>query len=233
MDINDDTSAAQSNKPSCEWGNLDPSVVDLRCLGLDPNKPITVDWHVVRGEERVFPAQVDPETFKNAYYNKGFQMLMRFDVASAARAVRYFRLAQRQRPKDALVHDALLLAQDIYKARRQRQKDDREKAAYLTIQSYVALMAGENGKAGGFISRALKLDPGNNNAKFVESLAKTEPAGGSSARKNAYKLVANGLVCINRKDYAGAVAMLTAAKNLQPDDQFIGAFLDEMQKAVK
>ena len=225
--------AAQSKKPACEWGNLGPSVVDLRCLGLDPDKPITVDWHVVQGRERVFPAQVDPRTFENVNYKRGIEAEMHFDIASAARAVRYFKLAQRQRPNDPLVRNALLLAQDIYKERRQRQKNDQEKAAYLTIQSYVALMAGENGKARGFVSDALKLDPDNNNAKFVESFAKTEPGGGSSAQKNAYKLVANGLVCIHRKDYAGAMAMLTAARHLQPEDKFIGAFLDEMQKAVK
>ena len=57
---------------SAKWGDQGSSVVDLRCLGLDPNKPIVLDPHVVRGQERVFPAQIDPATFENANYNNGF-----------------------------------------------------------------------------------------------------------------------------------------------------------------
>jgi tetratricopeptide (TPR) repeat protein len=234
-DVTAPATAGRSKKPECEWGDLDSSVVDLRCLGLNPDKPITVDWHVVKGQERAFPAQIDPKTFENANYKRGFEALMHFDVASAVRAVRYFERARKERPNDPLVRNGLLLAQDILKARRQKQKDDQAKAAYLTMQSYAALMMGDNKKAENYISEARKLDPDNNNARFVESLAKTEPGGAGvyPARKNAYKLVANGLTAISKKNYADALAMLEAARRLQPEDRFIGMFLDEMHKAIK
>lgn len=210
---------------------MDSSVVDLRCLGLDPNKPISVDPNVVRGKERVFPAQIDPKTFENANYNKGFEALMRFDVASAAAAVKYFKQAQKERPNDPLVRNALLLAQDILKARQQKEKSDQAQATYLTFQSYAAMMMGDNKKAKGYIAQARKLDPNNDMAKFVESLAKLDlgPEGTYPARKDAYRFVANSLVSISKQDIAVAVGMLEAAQRLQPEDKFIGMFLSEMR----
>lgn len=225
-------SKPKKTKKECEWGDLGPSVVDLRCLGLDPDKPIAVDPHIARGEERAFPAQPDPETFKNINYNKGFAALMRFDADSAAEAVKHFQQAQKERPKDPLVRNGLLLAQDIFKARRQKERNDRAEAALLTLQSYAAMMAGENEKAKDYIVQARKLAPGDNNAKFVESLAKIDlrAEGSYRERKEAYRLVANGLVSIRHRNLAGAVRMLETAQRLQPQDKFIGMFLQELHK---
>jgi tetratricopeptide (TPR) repeat protein len=208
------------------------SVVDLRCLGLDPNKPITVDPHVVRGQQRVFPAQVDPATFQNANYNKGFEALMRFDVASAAAAVQYFEQAQKERPNDPLVRNALLLAQDIHTARQQKEKDDQKKAAYFTLQSYASLMMGDMINARYYIAQARQFDPSDNNAKVIESLSKVDlgPAGTYPGRKDAYQLVANSLVSIYLQNYPVAIDMIEAAQRLQPEDKFIGMFLREMRK---
>jgi len=247
---------ARPPKPDCEWGNMGPSVVDLRCLGLDPDKPIAVDPHIARGQERVFPVQIDPKTFENVNYKKGFQALMRFDVASAAAAVQYFRQAQKERPKDPMVRNGLLLAQDIHKARKTKMKDDNARALegidadaaakaayermiadkqardanYFTLQSYAALMMGDNQKAKEYVAQARKLGPDNNMTKFIGSLAEVDlgPAGAYPKRKDAYKLVANSLISITKYDFAVAEAMLELAHELQPEDKFIGIFLQEL-----
>jgi hypothetical protein len=222
----------EAKKPDCEWGNMGSSVVDLRCLGLDPDKPIVIDPHVVRGEERVFPAQIDPATFENANYNKGFKALMRFDVASAAAAVEYFKQAQKERPNDPLVRNAFLLAQDIHKARQQKEKDDQAKAAYFTLQSYASLMMGDMINARYYIAQARQFDLSDNNAKVIESLSKVDlgPAGTYPGRKDAYQLIANSLVSIYKQNYPVAIDMIEAAQRLQPEDKFIGMFLREMRK---
>ncbi len=226
------SSKPEAKKMECEWGNQGPSVVDLRCLGLDPNEPITVDPHIARGEERAFPAQPDPETFKNASYNQGFAALMRFDAASAAEAVRHFQQAQKERPNDPLVRNGLLLAQDIYKARERKERNDRAEAAYLTLQGYASLMMGDNDKARGFLAQARRLAPKDNTATFAESLAKIDlgAEGTYPARRDAYRLVANGLTSIRHRNLPGALRMLEAAQRLQPEDKTIGAFVSELRK---
>jgi len=237
LGLKDITTSARADHPQkaeCEWGNLGASVVDLRCLGLDSDKPISVDPNVTKGKERVFPAQIDPKTFENANYNKGFKALMRFDAASAATAVEYFKKAQKERPKDPLVRNGLFLAQDIYKARlkKEQEKNDQARATYFTLQSYAAMMMGDMEKAKDYITEARKLDPENNNIKFVESLAKMDLAlkGTYPARRDAYRLVANSLVSINRYgDLAVAEVMLESARELQPEDKFIDMFLQELR----
>jgi tetratricopeptide (TPR) repeat protein len=226
------TSPDKQKKASCEWGTTDASVVDLRCLGLDPNKPIAVDPHIAKGKERVFPAQPDPKTFENVNYNKGFEALMRFDVASAAAAVTYFNQAKKERPNDPLVRNALLLAQDILKARQQKETSNRAQAFFFTQLSYAALMMGDNEKAKGYIAQARKLDPDDNTTKYVESLANldlrpddTYPPG----RKDAYRLFANSMLSISKKDLPAAISMMEAAQRLQPRDPHISAFLLAMR----
>ena len=224
--------AVKSKKAECEWGDMGPQVVDLRCLGLDPNKSIAVDPHVVKGRERVFQAQIDPKTFENANYNKGFEALKRFDANSAAAAVQYFRQAQNERPKDPMVRNGLLLAQDILKARQKKEQDDRAQAAQLTLLSYAALMMGDSEQAKTYTAQARKLIPKDDNAKFMESLANfnLRQAGSYPERKYAYRLVANSLVFIRRHDYDAAVVFLESARHAQPQDQFIDAMLSELRK---
>ena len=56
------------------------------------------------------------------------------------------------------------------------------------------------------------------------------PKGSYSDRRDAYKLVANSLVSINRYgDLAVAQVMLESAQQLQPEDKFIGMFLQELR----
>lgn len=235
LGLKDTQAAANKPKPKkleCEWGTLDSSIVDLRCLGLDPDKPITVDPHIARGKERAFPAQPDPETFKNANYNKGFAALMRFDAASAAEAVKHFEEAQKERPKDPLVRNGLLLAQDIFMARQKKEQDDRARFSLLSLQGYAALMTGDNEQAKGYIAQARKLNPSDNNARVMEALAKNNlgTEGTYPARKDAYKLVTNGLISIRHQNLPSAIGMLEAAQRLQPEDKFISMFVQELRK---
>lgn len=221
----------QPKKADCEWGNMGPSVVDLRCLGLDLNKPVSVDPNVSKGKERVFPAQIDPATFKNINYNRGFEALMRFDVASAAQAVKYFEQARKERPKDPMVRNGLLLAQDIHKARQQKEKDNQAKAACFILQSYASMMMGDILNARDYIAQARQFDPSNNNAKFVQSLTNVDMGAAATypKRKEAYQLVAGSLVSIYKQHYPIAIDMLEVAQRLQPGDKFIGMFLREMR----
>jgi tetratricopeptide (TPR) repeat protein len=233
-DIPSSPASPERKSPDCEWGSMGPSVVDLRCLGLDPDKPIAVDPHVVKGKERVFPAQIDPETFKNANYNKGFDALKRFDVASAAQAIQYFEQARKERPKDPLVRNGLLLAQDIHKARQQKEKDNQAKAAYFTLQSYASMMICDVINARHYAEQALQYDPSNNQAKYIQSLSKIDLGSADTypKRKEAYQLVSSSLVSIYKQHYPVALDMLEAAQRLQPGDKFIGMFLQEMRKYV-
>lgn len=227
--------APVAQKPECQWGDMGANVVDLRCLGLDPGKPIVVDPHIVRGQQRSFPAQVDPATFKNANYNKGFEALMRptFNIKDATDAVAYFQAAQLQRPNDPLVRNGLLLALDILKARKdeaERTRKEQAEFAYLTLQSYASLMMGEDRNARSYIAQARKLNPNDNTAKFVESLARLNwgPEATSPRKKDAYRLVANSLVSIRQQDTAGAARMLEAAQRLLPYDRAINGLLQGM-----
>lgn len=232
-DIQTSASATEPKKPECEWGTMDSSVVDLRCLGLDPNKPISVDPNVVRGKERTFPVQPDPKTFENVNYNKGFEALMRltFSIKDAKDAIAYFKQAQKERPNDPMVRNGLLLAQDILKGRQQKEQDDKFWSANYTLRGYAALMMGDNAKAKDYIAQARKLDPNNDEVKFVESVAKIDsgPESTHPGRKDAYRFVANSLVSISKRDIPAAISMLEAAQRLQPEDKFIGMFLSEMR----
>jgi hypothetical protein len=225
---------------ACKWGDQGSAVVDLRCLGLNPDKPIAVDPHVVRGQERVFPAQIDPATFENANYNKGFEALMRrtFSVQDAIDAVACFKAARLQRPNDPLVRNASLLAQDILKARQQKEaeKEKQEEDSIMyncaTLESYAALMAGDKETAGFLIGLVRHLKPDDSTAQFVESLiAGNWPhPGDTKARRNAYKLMGYGLEFIGRRNTAASIPLLAAAHNLQPEDNVIGTLLREMRK---
>jgi len=231
----DSPATALAKPPECKWGDQDSSVVDLRCLGLDPDKPIVVDPHVVRGQQRVFPAQIDPATFQNANYNKGFEALMRLtlSVQDAQDAVAYFKAAKLQRPNDPLVRNALYLADGILEARQQKEKDDQAKVAELTKQAYAGLISGETGSARSFITRARELDPNNANLRFLDTVMTIVGPESTTAstpeRRAAYKIVANSLVSISRQNDAAAVAMLQAAQHLQPQDKFIGTLLLSMK----
>ncbi|MBN2019238.1 MAG: hypothetical protein JW749_03325 [Sedimentisphaerales bacterium] len=103
---------------------VDSSLVDLR--HLDPNRPIIVDPYVVRGKERVFAAQLDPETYKNTNYKEGYECLKRHDPYTA---VKYFEQACKERPQDPVVRDGLYLAQHMIKTREQTNLEERCRAA--------------------------------------------------------------------------------------------------------
>lgn len=215
----------------CTWGDQGASVVDLRCLGLDPDKPIVIDPHVVRGQQRVFPAQISTATFQNANYIKGFEALMRpgFHPQDAEDAIASFKAAQLERPNDPMVRNGLALAQDILKARQQKEIDDQAQAGQLVRKAYAGIIVGDASSARTFMAQARELEPYDTQLRFADTLisvAAPESAAASTPdRRAAYKIVANSVVAINEQNDSAAVAMLQAAQRLQPDDKFIAALL--------
>jgi hypothetical protein len=166
----------------------DSSVVDLR--HLDPNKPIVVDPNVVKGRERVFPVQLDPETYKNVNHNKGLEALLKDDPDLA---VRYFEAAQKERPHDHIIHNMLLLAQDIAKAHRDND------AAYMMLKSYCAFMSGDPVMTKFYFKLASDRNPNNEMVRWVAPFmalnAKeiVQQANQNPASAQAYQHVGYGL----------------------------------------
>ena len=231
-----DTSGGLRDAPrdlpaGCKWGDLGSSVVDLRCMGLDHDKPIVLDPHVVRGQQRAFPAQIDPATFKNANYNNGYEALMRttFSVKDAMDAVAYFKAAQLQRPNDPMVRNGLLLAQDILKGRQQKEQEDKQRAMQSLYHGLAALATGDPATASDSVRRAGKLDPGNpviapwNLALTTMSAIFKAPGQGN---KNVEMLVGNALLSETYGDYAAEVREMQEAKSLAPESTYVDEMLD-------
>ncbi len=214
-----------ANKP-CEWGHLDTSVVDLRCLGLDPDKPISIDPHVVRGQQRLFSAQIDPKVFENAHYNAALQALALPGSAGAAEVIQDLNKAQAERPNDPLIRTALLLAHDIFNERKQRE----EEGALNLYQGVGALMAGDVDKADAFIKHAVELNPNDKEAAdwamtmtAIDGYSKTAT---TPEKKNAVRLMGNALFSESYGDYQVEIKDLEAAARLVPGDLMITAMLD-------
>ncbi|MGD0293480.1 MAG: hypothetical protein ABSB30_06460 [Terracidiphilus sp.] len=215
----------------CKWGDQSASTVDLRCLGLDTDKPIVIDPHVVRGQERVFPAQIDPATFENAHYNNGFSALMRptDSVKDAMDAVSEFQIAKLQRPNDPMVRNGLGLAQDILKWRRIKEQDDKSQAEQQLCHGIAALMLGDMTTARNSVMLAQKLDPtndtiGNWSITTAAMSASFKTAGRDV--KTVEMLVGNALVAESQGNYAAETKMLEMAKSLAPGDKYVTAVLD-------
>lgn len=219
-----------AKKPECQWGDQGSSVVDLRCMGLDPDKPIVLDPHIARGQQRAFPAQIDPATFQNANYNKGFEALMRltFSVKDAMDAVEYFKQAQLQRPNDPLVHNGLLLAQDILKGRQQKEQEDKDRAKQSLYHGVAALMMGDVRTASDSVKRAQKLDPQNSAiapwSNLMSGLSdhyKEAPAG----NRVVCELVGNALIFESRGEFKHEIVTLEKAAQVAPHDTYVKGML--------
>ncbi len=229
-DVPSSTGAQAAKNPDCQWGNLGSAVVDLRCLGLDPDKPISLDPHVVRGQQRVFPAQIDPATFKNPNYNKGFEALMRrtFSVKDAMDAIASFEAAQAQRANDPLVHNALLLAQDILKGRQRKEQEDQARAMQSLYHGIAALMMGDVRTAGDSVERAQKIDPASSTigpwARLMVGLG-SQYTGAEPGKKVACQLVGNALIFESRGEFRNEIYALETAARLVPDDLYVKSML--------
>jgi hypothetical protein len=229
--IDADAAAEAARDTECKWGDQGSSAVDLRCLGLDPDKPIAIDPNVVRGQQRVFPAQIDPSTFQNANYNMGFEALMRttFSVKDAMDAVEFFKQAQLQRPNDPLVHNGLLLAQDILKGRQKKEQEDKGRAMESLYHGLVALATGDPSTASDSVRRASQLDPGNPviapwNLALTEMSAVFKAPGQDI--KPVEKMVGNALLSEFFGDYATEVSELKMAKSMGPENLYVDMNLD-------
>jgi hypothetical protein len=211
----------------CKWGDQGSSSVDLRCLGLDPEKPITVDWHVVHGQTRVFPAQIDAATFQNANYNRGFEALMRttFTVKDAQDAVALFKAAKLQRPNDALVRNALYLAEGILVARQNKDREQRAQAHQELYRGMAALMIGDVKTASGAIERAQKLDSDNSTIGAWSRLMIGLDANYSEGNRTACKFVGNALMFEAMGGTKSEIHTLEIANHMFPNDNYVKAML--------
>lgn len=103
--------------------------------------------------------------------------------------MQYFKQAQLQRPRDPLVRDGLLLAQDILKARQQKEQEDKARAMRSLYHGLAGLLMGDVTTAGDSIERAEGVDPTNNTinawSQMMYGLSSRYKEGQSLAEKRA------------------------------------------------
>jgi tetratricopeptide (TPR) repeat protein len=213
----------QKQQVPCQWGGQGSHVVDLRCMGLDPDKPIVIDPHVVRGQQRVFPAQIDPATFENANYNSGFQALMRpgFKVEDAMDAIAFFKAARQERPDDPMVRNGLLLAQDILKGRQKKEQKDKAQAQQLLIQGVATMLTGDVKTANDLINNALKLDPNSAPIGAWSRLMYGLENHYQEGNRLACKLVGNALYFEALGAFKAEIRTLEIAAQMFPNDTYV------------
>ncbi|MGD0522178.1 MAG: hypothetical protein ABSA48_13045 [Terracidiphilus sp.] len=227
--VTPDTTPAR--QPECKWGDQDTSAVDLRCLGLDLDKPIVIDPHIARGHERVFPAQINPAIFEDVNYKKAMEAEMHFDLASSADAVRYFKQALLSHPNDPLVRNALLLAQDILAERTQRQQQADEQSELAVLHSLVALMNGDLDAANQHVKHAGEIAPANEDisdlALSIGVMSANFKHVSVPARdlKTVEKLVGNAYLAEGWGHYRAEIKFMEKAKQLDRNDAYVAAML--------
>jgi hypothetical protein len=214
--------------PPCKWGDQGTSVVDLRCLGLDPDRPIVIDPHIVRGHERVFAAQVNLALFENDNYKKGMASEMHFEAAGAALAVEYFKKALLDFPNDPTVRTTLLLAQDILAARSRREQQADEQSELAVLHSLTALMNGDLDAAKEQVKRAGEIAPANQDirdlALSIAAMSSNFKAPGRD-NKTVEKLVGNAYLAEGWGHYRVEVQFMEKAKQLDKNNAYVAAML--------
>jgi len=241
--LKDDTNPPPSvaaTRAGCQWGDQSTSVVDLRCLGLDPERPIAVDPHVVRGEQRVFSAQVDLTLFDDPDYKKAMEAEVRpgeeIRVQTMDQAIQYFKRAQLKRPNDPVVHQALLLAETLLQGRMQQRQDNKNQAVQQLYHGLAALMTGDMVTAGDSIKRAGELDPTNPNVanwSLTVAAMKAHFQGADHDVKTVEQLVGNALTSEAWGNYNDEVSEMKMAQHLSHDDKYVVLVLDHAQHLAK
>ncbi len=223
----------------CKWGDQGTAVVDLRCMGLNPNRPIAIDPHVVRGHQRVFSAQVDLTLFDDPDYKKAMEAEVRTGVGRVEtmdEAIQYFKRTQLKRPNDPLVRQALLLAETLLKYRMQERQDNRDQAVEQLYRGVAALMTGDMVAAGEIIRRAGELDPTNPNIadwSAAVTAMKAHFQGTGHDVKTVEKLVGNALTSEAWGNYDTEVTEMKMARSLSHDDKYVALVLDHAQHLAK
>jgi Flp pilus assembly protein TadD len=207
---------------------VDSSVVDLR--HLDPDRPIVVDPNIPKGRPRRIAAQASVETLSNPSYLQGFDALRRGDPAAA---IKSFQEALRARPEDPLVRNALGLAEDVLKARQQKQ-ERRAQALHEVSGAIHALRENDMPTALERARRAHQLQPEDLGIRdglnliegmYIEASASRERPGYTVASRMA----GQSLSAVARADYEGAVQILREAHRLDPKDRNIKSTLDYVE----
>lgn len=225
---------------------VDSSVVDLR--HLDPNLPITVDPNVVKGTERKISVQTSLETLKNANYNKGFDALRSNDPVTA---IEFFKKAQKERPGDLMVKNALLLADDLRKVKQNKIKDKKiaeMKEAYSNclfmamfdkpIAKECFQTASEKYPESYQITEALEF-MGNYHGPHARPRTLEDVA--DMAEKGMLEdiVFSNTLISVSQRDYKTAIRALEDAQALNPNNADINnalkyvKSLERYQKSIR
>ena len=213
-------SATPAKPPECKWGDQGSSVVDLRCLGLDPNRPVTLDFHVVRGQQRVFPAQVSAATLQNPNWHKGWMALAQppFSSKEAEASIAAFKAAQLQRPNDPMIRMALYIADGILQARYQKEEAQAEQKLHNGL---AALMLGDLKTATASIEEATHLAPKDASITqwegIVWGLGSNYPGGSSPA----CKLASTAFLFEAIGQPKSAIRALEVAAKMFPKDAYI------------
>jgi len=208
---------------------VDSSVVDLRFL--DPNSPIFIDPNVVKGRERTFPVQFDPETYKNANHNKGVEALKNNDPDLA---VRYFEAARKERPNDPIIHNMLLLSQDIARVHQEQEA----RANTWILKTWGAIMYGDPVMAKFYLGRARDLAPNDKVIRSLEDWVALKNSKGypwtfpDAATMNAFRLAGNAFFSFANRDFDVAVKNIEAAQAINPGNTYIANLARSMREAA-
>lgn len=203
----------------------DPAVVDLR--HLDPNRPITVDPNVVKGNERKIPVQISEKTLQNENYRKGIDAIIAGDPSAA---VQYFKKTLTQLPDDLLVKNALAFAEDLAKLRVGKTKENLARSE--ANKGITALYEGDYITSIKLLESAIKLDP--NEKTYRQDLASVKKMKEATALrfhleeqaekralldKKHHELASNTLMAIQRSDFGTALLILEEMLSAEPDNK--------------
>lgn len=204
----------------CKWGDQPSSVVDLRCLGLDPDKPIILDPWVVRGRQRVFPAQPDPTSLNSPLWHKGWMALARppFGVKEAEESVASFKALRLQKPNDPLVRMGQYVAEGILKSRQERELEEAQNQLYHGIAS---LMVGDLRTAQSSIESAAAFRPTDQYFTQWEGIVWGMAANYPDGNSPAMKLAAHAFVFEAIGEPRSAIRTLEMAARMYPKDAYL------------
>jgi tetratricopeptide (TPR) repeat protein len=216
---------------------VDSSTVDLR--HLDPNKPITVDPNVVKGNPRQIPVQISDKTLNNKNYMNGFDAIK---GGNPSLAVQYFKKALTELPDDLLVKNALAFAEDLMKVRQKKAQDKKYVEAYEVASKGMSAWVFDNdySAALAYFKQANAINPKDQGIRdamnFLEGLntglqqkATMQSPEERAREEMALKLAGHSIVAIQRRDYDSAILILEDALSINPKDKGISDALDTVK----
>ena len=206
--------------------DIDSSMVDLSFL--DHHNPIVLDPNIVKGKKRVFPAQMDPETYNNVNHNRGLDALLHNEPLLA---VKYFEQAHKERPNDPIIRNDLLLAQDLVKVHKQTDEEKLIKSRQWEVETIASLMRNDTNSALVYITAARDLEPNDkyyyNFIPHIQKIAQEVAHDDTPGKRSAYLLVGKAWAFVAQGDKSMAINCLEKAHQINPQDEYIVYFLEK------